>query len=57
MFGDVYVKPWCRIGPYVVGIVTGYLLHITERNKPSIQKVILEKFPVTIEEAKYYFSY
>ena len=36
---DVYFKPWCRGGPYVVGIVTGYLLYITEKNKPKIPKV------------------
>ena len=25
-FKDYYEAPWCRIGPYIVGIVTGYLL-------------------------------
>jgi hypothetical protein len=24
---DIYVKPWCRIGPYLIGLVAGYLLH------------------------------
>ena len=24
---DVYVKPWCRIAPYAVGLALGYLLH------------------------------
>ncbi|XP_060591484.1 O-acyltransferase like protein-like, partial [Ruditapes philippinarum] len=27
---DLYIKPWTRIGPYVVGFFTGYLLHITK---------------------------
>ncbi|GFR78026.1 nose resistant to fluoxetine protein 6 [Elysia marginata] len=25
-FENYYEAPWCRIGPYIVGIVTGYLL-------------------------------
>ena len=40
-FIDVYIKPWCRIGPYVVGIVTGYLLYISEKNAPRLHKVHL----------------
>ena len=24
---DIYVKPYCRIAPYIVGLVLGYLLH------------------------------
>ncbi|KAL5011613.1 hypothetical protein ScPMuIL_010164 [Solemya velum] len=24
-----YVKPWCRMGPFIVGIITGYILHKT----------------------------
>lgn len=39
-FIDVYIKPWCRIGPYVVGIVTGYLLYISEKNAPRLHKVL-----------------
>ncbi|XP_060563003.1 nose resistant to fluoxetine protein 6-like, partial [Ruditapes philippinarum] len=27
---EIYFKPWSRIGPYVVGIYTGYLLYKTE---------------------------
>ena len=38
---DVYIKPWCRIGPYIVGIMMGYLLHITDKQKPKIHKVFL----------------
>ncbi|RMX51551.1 hypothetical protein pdam_00010333, partial [Pocillopora damicornis] len=34
----VYVKPYCRIAPYLVGIAQGYLIHIEKKNqgkKPS----------------------
>ncbi|XP_033764329.1 nose resistant to fluoxetine protein 6-like [Pecten maximus] len=27
---DYYVKPWCRISPYIVGILTGFALHECE---------------------------
>ncbi|XP_074616380.1 nose resistant to fluoxetine protein 6-like [Acropora palmata] len=30
----VYVKPYCRIAPYLVGIVLGYLIHV-EKSTPS----------------------
>ena len=26
-FKYYYIKPWCRMGPYIVGILTGYLLY------------------------------
>ena len=26
-FQDIYIKPWTRIGPYIIGIVAGYLLY------------------------------
>ena len=28
-----YVKPWCRFSPYIVGLLLGYILHVT-KNKP-----------------------
>lgn len=30
----IYVKPYCRIAPYLVGIVLGYLIHV-EKSNPS----------------------
>ncbi|XP_069123539.1 nose resistant to fluoxetine protein 6-like [Argopecten irradians] len=27
---DYYMVPWCRMGPYIVGIVTGYILYRTK---------------------------
>lgn len=29
---DIYVVPWCRMGVYFVGMITGYILHSTNRN-------------------------
>ena len=26
-FNDIYTKPWTRIGPYIIGLVAGYLLY------------------------------
>ncbi|ELU04227.1 hypothetical protein CAPTEDRAFT_188427 [Capitella teleta] len=28
-FNDVYITPWCRIGPYLVGILCGFCLYKT----------------------------
>jgi len=27
---DLYGKPWCRIGAYLVGVLTGYILYKTK---------------------------
>ena len=29
-FDIIYQTPWCRIGPYLVGMLLGYLLFITD---------------------------
>ncbi|KAG7163901.1 Nose resistant to fluoxetine protein 6-like 7 [Homarus americanus] len=34
----VYLTPWCRAGPYMVGILTGYLLH-RGRETPSLTRL------------------
>ena len=34
----VYYKPWCRVGPYAVGLILGYILHVT-RGKYTMTKV------------------
>ena len=35
---DIYAKPWCRIGVYFVGMITGYILHAT-KGKIKMNKV------------------
>lgn len=29
-FIDYYIKPYCRMGPYLMGMITGYFLYKTE---------------------------
>ncbi|XP_076316097.1 nose resistant to fluoxetine protein 6-like isoform X2 [Tachypleus tridentatus] len=38
VFDVLYTKPWCRIGPYLVGILVGYALHLTGQKKSFINK-------------------
>ncbi|XP_039271604.2 nose resistant to fluoxetine protein 6-like [Styela clava] len=30
-WNETYVRPWCRIGVYVIGLATGYVIHVTKR--------------------------
>ncbi|XP_064650020.1 nose resistant to fluoxetine protein 6-like [Lineus longissimus] len=34
----IYWKPWCRIGPYALGIALGYILHV---NKCKVKKGLM----------------
>ena len=27
VFNVIYDKPWTRAGPYIIGMITGYLIH------------------------------
>ncbi|KAL3870701.1 hypothetical protein ACJMK2_038745 [Sinanodonta woodiana] len=38
-FDKVYIKPYCRMGPYVVGLITGYVLYRTKR-QVNMHKVL-----------------
>jgi len=29
-YGSVYIKPYCRIGPYLVGIVLAYAIYTSQ---------------------------
>ena len=35
---DLYTKPWCRIGAYLAGMITGYVIH-NYNNKIRMLKV------------------
>ena len=35
-----YIKPWNRYSPYIVGVLLGYLLHITKRKQFKLSKVL-----------------
>ena len=36
---DYYTTPWCRIPPYLVGILLGYILHTTKKSQFKLPKV------------------
>ncbi|XP_039271759.2 nose resistant to fluoxetine protein 6-like [Styela clava] len=46
-FYDIYFKPWCRIGPYVIGMATGYFIHTTKR-KIRLNEVFVTLMWVTV---------
>ena len=35
-----YIKPWNRYSPYIVGVLLGYLLHVTKRKQFKLSKVL-----------------
>lgn len=35
-----YIKPWNRYSPYIVGVLLGYLLHITKSKQIKLSKVL-----------------
>ena len=37
-----YIKPWNRYSPYIVGVLLGYLLHVTKRKQIKLSKVLSE---------------
>ncbi|XP_052221340.1 nose resistant to fluoxetine protein 6-like isoform X1 [Dreissena polymorpha] len=37
-FELLYIKPWTRIGPYIVGLLTGYVLYKTKRKVTMSKK-------------------
>ncbi|XP_039272534.2 nose resistant to fluoxetine protein 6-like [Styela clava] len=41
-FSDIYTKPWCRIGVYMIGMATGYILFVTKG------KIRMQKWFVTL---------
>ena len=51
-FNDLFIKPYTRVGPYMVGIVTGYIMYETEGSMPFKGRVKnavgLAIIPVTV---------
>lgn len=50
---EIYMKPWCRVGPYAVGIYTGYLLYKTDCKwkMPKLQARVLNLLGWTVATA------
>ena len=38
---DLYTKPWCRLGAYLVGMVTGYIIHAYKIQMPKVRAWIV----------------
>ena len=38
---DIYVKPWTRIGPYIIGLVAGYLLYKFRKNETKLRWIFV----------------
>lgn len=38
---DYYTTPWCRIPPYLVGILLGYILHTTKKSQFKLPKLLV----------------
>ena len=36
---DIYFKPWTRCGPYIVGIILGYVLYLRKKNPTRFQNI------------------
>ena len=34
-----YVKPWCRFSPYIIGLILGYILHVTKKKPIKLNHV------------------
>lgn len=49
-----YFMPWCRIGPYIVGILAGYILYRND-GKIKMNKVTISFFIGSVK--KYVSTY
>ena len=36
-----YVKPWCRFSPYIVGLILGYILHVTKNKAVKMNSSVV----------------
>ena len=53
-----YIRPYCRMGPYICGVLTGYILHKT-KGKFKINKVhvYMDKFKVSLLSMQFQYFY
>ncbi|CAF4016252.1 unnamed protein product, partial [Rotaria sp. Silwood1] len=52
---DVYVKPWCRIAPYAVGLSIGYIFYeVYQRSNLLPWDSVMRR--TTIHSRNYYFK-
>ncbi len=51
---DVYIKPWCRIGPYAIGLLLGYIIYeLYQRSNTLTWESILPQRTVRYHKAKH----
>ena len=52
----LYIKPWHRFGPYIIGILLGYILHSTKSRPFKMSKVTSDalNFKVNTVVIQYY---
>ncbi|CAG0899050.1 unnamed protein product [Darwinula stevensoni] len=48
MFMKYYVKPWTRFGPYLIGLVLGYILHRIKGKNIKLSKVTGKDLPTVV---------
>lgn len=54
-FNDVYVKPWCRITPYAVGLAIGYIFYeVYQRSNTLTWESLIPR--TTVHNRNYYFK-
>lgn len=41
-WNDIYIKPYCRCGPFLVGLILGYIFYKTEMKAkmPKVSRLI-----------------
>ena len=53
-----YIKPWNRYSPYIVGVLLGYLLHITKTKQIKLSKVFSNSFfQISVDISKFHIYF
>ena len=56
LFDELYDKPWTRIGPYLIGMFTGWYIHRTKFNI-KLSKVRISLLNNTVANKSDLFSH